>query len=97
MAYKLMLTSQERRAVDFIGYRYSNGDDLYDALWGCCRAEPEGEEWGSGADIEFTVPEHIAWRIAENAQLEDGDSEYTFPCFSGDLTAKMQEFCWNII
>ena len=97
MAYKLMLTSQERRAVDFIGYRYSNGEDLFAALWTECTAEPEGEEWDSDSNITFDVPEHIAWRIAENAQLEDGDSEYTFPCFSGDLNEKMQEFCWNII
>lgn len=98
--YKLTLTREDRKAIDWVGYRYSNGDELYDLLIRCEFVESYidlREEWISNRNITFIVPEHIAWQIADNARNEDGDFPYNFPCFSDELTSKMMLFCESII
>jgi len=91
--YTLTLTHEERKAIDWVGYRYSNGDDLYKLL---CSPGVQGDEnidWSDNATITFQIPEHIAWKIKENAESEDG----FWPCFAQELTNKMQDFIDNII
>jgi len=97
--YELTLTRQERDAIDWVGYRYSNGDDLYTLL---CKCDYKSEHktssaWDSKSDITFLVPEYIAWEIAENAEKEDGDYVYNFPCFAHALANKLRLFCENLV
>jgi len=96
--YQLTLTHDERMAIDWIGSRYSNGQDLKSLL---CTCEYKGsytsDSWNSEFTLVFWIPEHIAWEISENASQEDGDLPYNFPCFSQDLTEKLLTFCEQII
>ena len=65
--YLLTLTADERRAFDWVGYRYNSGK-VADLLLDCI---PEDREWGDNTDITFTIPEHVAWQINELAEEED--------------------------
>lgn len=87
--YTLTLTSSERKAFDWVGYRYAAGF-IQTALTECL---PEDSAWDDEGDITFQIPEHIAWEIDELAKEED----YTFPCFASDLRHKMQDFCNSIV
>jgi|APSaa5957512622_1039677.scaffolds.fasta_scaffold35730_3 hypothetical protein len=91
--YKLTLTSDERKAIDWIGYRYSNGDDLYNLLMADATKTIGLGAWDEDKDITFLIPENIAWEIRDNAEKEDGDFVYNFPCFDNDLSRKMINFC----
>jgi hypothetical protein len=89
--YSLTLSLSERQAIDFVGFRYAHGDDLYDVL---SEADWEDdEEWGIGGDITFTMKEHQAWQINEIAE----ESEYLFDLFSNELCNKMMKFCEQIV
>jgi len=99
MCYKLTLTREERKAIDWVGHRYAHGNDLYDVLcnaeWdvkACCSQE---EDWGWLADcpIEFTLSEPLAWEVLT---IRD-ESEGRWDCFAPELAAKMTEFCDNIV
>jgi hypothetical protein len=92
--YVLTLTREERQAIDFVGHRYSNGNELFDLLMRC---EWDDVEWDEGEDIEFNIPEHVAWEIRENAWWEDGDCEFSFPCFAPELAKKLTTFCEFLI
>lgn len=97
--YKLTLTHSERKAIDWVGNRYLNGDDLYRLLWESeCTTHVDGMdddelEWSGSYSITFLIPESIAWGIQANAQLEDG----YWPCFSDELAEKMQRFVDSIV
>jgi hypothetical protein len=91
--YNLTLTHDERMAIQFVGHRYSNGDDLYLLLWANSRIQPDDEDWDAPCDLTFTFPEHIAWQISENAEREEG----RFPLFRPSLVAKMEEFLATIV
>lgn len=92
--YRLMLTSQERKAFDWVGNRYSSsGDDVSTILLHDCKQEGEEKEWEGDEDITFLVPEHCAWDIRELADEEDN----LFPCFADDLRAKMLQFIASIV
>lgn len=93
MAYKLTLTLDERKAIDWVGDRYSNGDELYSLLQSCEGKAPEDADWGDEGDVTFDVPEHVAWAIRDNAESEDG----TWPCFAPALASKLQAFCDAIV
>lgn len=93
MAYKLTLTLSERMAIDWIGDRYTNGDELFSLLQFCEGTSPEDADWDDERDLTFDVPEHVAWAIRDNAEREDG----TWPCFSPDLASKLQAFCDAIV
>jgi hypothetical protein len=82
MAYKLTLTETERDAFDWVGARYSNGDDMRRIF---CEYLPEGMDWCQPGDITFDLPEHAAWQIKELSEKDDN----LFPCFSPDLVTKM--------
>lgn len=90
MAYVLVLTREERKAIDWVGGRYEHGDKLYSVL---CAAvwSPEESDWDSLGDITFTIPEHVAWRVGEI--IEAGSLE----CFADELKAKLLEFAGRIV
>lgn len=90
--YQLTLTANERKAIDWIGNRYSHGNELYSILWGHCLQSPDDACWDFEGEITFTVPEVAAWTIADIAE----ESEYRWDCFSEELAAKMQAFVDSI-
>lgn len=90
--YTLLLTHGERKAIDWVGHRYGNGDDLYRVLWTKCLAEPEDADWDEPVDITFTIPESAAWAINEIREAENG-----WPCFADALRDKLDEFCAEIV
>lgn len=92
MPYTLTLTKDERKAIDWVGHRYSNGNDLYKLLTDG-EMTPDDRDWSDDGDITFKVPEAVAWEIKENAEAEDG----FWPCFSGELASKMQRFIDGIV
>lgn len=89
MAYSLMLTREERKAIDWVGYRYAHGDDLYEQLVHC-DSNPD-VDWDSEVDITFSIPEHVAWEIREACE------EDNLACFSPELVSKLMDFCNKII
>ena len=87
--YRLTLTDAERAAIDWVGYRYRHGDELFGLLLQCVTT-PEGAEWEEPGDITFHVPEHVAWRIGEivNEGLD---------CFADELVSKLVCFASHIV
>jgi hypothetical protein len=85
MIYKLTLTYDERMAIDWVGHRYSHGDDLAKLL------DDSNDEWTERKDIEFTVPEHIAWDIQAICE------EDNLTCFSDEFKLKLIRFCEGIV
>ena len=92
--YFLTLTRTERRAFDWIGGRYYNGDDMSKLLRECLGPD---EEWSQIGDIKFSIPEHIAWQIAELADQNAEGGHSKFPCFAPELANKMYAFVDNIV
>lgn len=92
--YELTLTSSERQAIDFVGDRYPEGDDLFKLLWHKSNCLP-GVEWESKDDIAFTIPEHIAWQIKDT--LEHADSNYGAALFASEFREKLMKFCERIV
>lgn len=88
--YQLTLTSDERKAFDWVGGRYATGDDVAMRLR---RLLADGHEWDDSGDIAFSIPEHVAWEISELAASEDS----LWPCFADGLTSKMQALCDSIV
>ena len=91
--YTLVLTADERRAIDWIGDRYRHGDELFKLLWGGCRHRPEVLDWDSRETISFEIPEYIAWIIGQMGE----ECNYLWNCFADELSSKLTEFCLNII
>jgi hypothetical protein len=87
--YKLILTHQERRAIDFVGYRYPNGDDfcklLLEASWEL------DVDWSDPTDIIFEIPEHLAWEIRDLLV----DDQLTL--FADELRVKIYDFCFAVV
>jgi hypothetical protein len=87
--YKLVLTSEERRAFDWVGDRYNAGQVasiLIDHL-------SEDHEWSDEGDITFDLPESAAWDIQRLAEEE----EFLWPCFGGDLRTKLNDLLGQIV
>ncbi len=91
--YTLTLTAPERKAIDFVGGRYWHGHDLYRILWTECKQSPNDVDWDSEDDIQFLIPEHIAWDI-DRAASEDN---YQFDLFGGELFDKLLTLCGQIV
>lgn len=103
MAYTLTLTRSERRAFDWIGNRYSNGDDMRAILIQCYATEID---WHDGEeDITFTITEPdawaladlLAWELADPAYIDAVDGAAPWTCFAPELAGKMQKFVDGII
>jgi hypothetical protein len=79
--YNLLLTSDERSAIDWIGNRYDHGD-LKGLLTDCemiaDEVESEDIEWSGDYEIEFI----------DNGNLE---------CFSIELVRKLLDFANSIV
>jgi len=88
--YKLTLTKAERDAIDWVGGRYPHGDELFRLLTLECKLRPFGSEWTDANDIEFEIPEWVAWEIQE--LIEEG-----LDCFSDDFRLKLYKFCEKIV
>jgi len=86
--YHLTLTRSERQAIDWVGYRYPHGDELYDILMECI---PDDIEWSDSGNVTFDIPEYKAWEIQEVL----GDSQ--FECFSEELASKLVQFMGSIV
>lgn len=93
MAYKLTLTLGERRAIDWVGYRYSHGDKLYSLLWADSTQTPDDADWDDARDITFSIPEHVAWEIREIGE----ECDYLWDCFADELSCKLTDFCLSIV
>lgn len=106
--FRLDLSLEEREAIDWIGHRYSNGNDLFDILLNDevivfntmditgLDYIPIEWDWGDDKEYAFLIPQREAWKIVDNAQEEDGDHEYNFPCFCERLERKCREFCSEV-
>lgn len=79
--YRLTLTREERKAIDWVGYRYRHGDELYRLLWPLNHT-PSEADWDADCEITFVVPEAIAWLIAG---IIDEDLDCLSPAFAGKL------------
>jgi hypothetical protein len=92
MSYELILTADERKAIDWVGNRDWNGYDLSDLLLDCLS---DTDEWNSsdGRPIKFIIPEHIAWDIMVLYE----DAENGIPHFSLEFAAKIQQFLDSIV
>ena len=88
--YTLILTHDERKAIDWIGNRYSHGDELFTSL---CFIINDSDNWDSDGDITFTIPEFCAWDINEIIK----ENNYALECFSDELKAKLIHFSEQII
>lgn len=91
--YRLTLSAEERRAIDWIGWRYAHGVYLYRLLWANCDQSPNDVDWDSEGDITFHVPESIAWQINKVGEACD----YHWDCFGPELSAKLTSFCMAIV
>lgn len=88
--YTLALTSNERKAFDWVGHRYVTGYEVSCLLMDCLT---DYDEWSNTEDIIFQIPEHIAWQIRDLSFLE-GDF---WPCLGGYLKRKMNSFIDSIV
>ena len=91
MSYRLTLTKGERAALDWVGYRYRHGDELYRLLWGKCEQSPDDADWDDPRDITFAIPESVAWTISE---IIDEDN---LACFADELRSKLYHFQSQIV
>lgn len=95
--HELTLTNGERQAIDWVGYRYTNGDDfrdlLFEADWIKEGVEDPDCDWDCPNDLTFLVPEHVAWTINDLFRQED----YTFPCFADSLSSKLMDWVGEIV
>ncbi len=91
--YKLTLTKEERKAIDWVGHRDWNGESLYVSLWVESESFPNDIDWDENGDITFTIPESVAWDICENWKSSDRQ----IPHFSEGLKGKVLSLIKQII
>lgn len=100
--YTLTLTHDERKAIDWVGYRYGHGNNLKDLLFEDSilivnediDKDQLFEEWHHrDGDITFHIPENLAWAINNIGE----ECEFRWDCFAEDLAAKMNNFCGEIV
>lgn len=123
--YNLILSYDERKAIEWVGHRYAHGDDLWnllrygmgvksyllvgkysgknDEIYTVERLEQienindvdenEVSPWNYANDIEFEIPESVAWYIQE---ISD-DCNGLWDCFSSEFANKLTDFCNRIV
>lgn len=67
--YDLTLSPSERGALDWVGYRYWNGEEFYGLLFFESFVTPI-KLGGWEGSLTFHVPESVAWKIKERVELE---------------------------
>lgn len=90
--YSLTLTHDERRAIDWIGNRYSHGNRLFDLIMADSVDMPEEAIWNEPGDITFHMPERIAWGIKDIVESNDN-----LACFSDEFRSKLYDFVGGIV
>lgn len=94
--YTLTLTYAERKAIDWIGYRYGYGSDLRDLLEeGMSKVNPDYDcdKWEEPIDITFSIPENLAWAIHDIGE----ECEFSWDCFAEELADKLTNFCLGVV
>ena len=96
MSYKLTLTKEDRKAIDWIGDRYSGAPALFRA-WQRVETD-ENRAWNDDGDFNLVIPEHVAWDIRQAAD-EDAQGDYAslWPCFAPSLRDKLNAFLDSIV
>ena len=90
--YILILTASERRAMEWVGHRYSHGDDLVELL---TLTAMDMDRWNSDETLAVHLRESLAWEVRD--LLEESREGLTYACFSDSLSAKLNAFCDSII
>jgi hypothetical protein len=90
LMYKLLLTKEERKAINWIGDRYRHGNDLYDLLMSEDVSMSADCSWDDDCTLLFKIPEHIAWNICEI--INEG-----LDCFNDSLCAKLHVFNGKVV
>lgn len=92
--YTLTLTREERKTFDWVGHRYTNGNEMASLLSSCLFKPESGDDYWHGiSTVTFQVPEHIAWEIRSLSETENN----LWPSFGPELKAKMQAFVEGIV
>lgn len=95
--YELTLNASERNAIDWIGNRYSHGDELKDILTDCKMTSDECNaddiEWCGDYDITFHIPEHAMWTI--NDEIINGPDNLA--CFGNGLIDKLLQLSNQVV
>ena len=92
MAYRLTLTEQDMKTVDFVGERY-NWSEALQGIYRRC-------ETTTGHDGDtYLIPEHEAWvlRDAFDADTEGGHCMFPMLDGSSDLARKLWKFWESIV
>jgi hypothetical protein len=89
--YSITFTFEERKAIDWIGGRYSHGDDLAKLLTCQGWQEPKKDCWGEPVDITFHLTENQAWGIQEIVEQD------SLACFSDELKFKFYTFLEKVV
>lgn len=91
--YSLTLTHAERKAIDWVGYRYGHGDELRDLLDESIQVNPIDDDWNDDKDITFQIPEYLAWDICDIGE----ECEHRWDCFAPELAEKLTNFCMGVV
>lgn len=75
--YTLTLNQDDRRAIDWIGDRYSHGNDLKRVLVDEAVTAVPDQVWESDLSITYHLPESKAWQVKEI--VEDGNLDCINP------------------
>lgn len=85
--FKLVLSKSDRDAIDWVGHRYSHGNELSDLLMsGECAVDGddyENDPWHLPGEMTFEIPDN---HMSEYERLITEDS---MACFSGSLKHKL--------
>ena len=90
--YRLTLSLSDRRAIDFVGGRYSCGDELWALLHESgvvCFAD---NEWNEEGDFIYNLPEWAAWNLCDLMREDTEDMETNHPLLGGEVWDKLVDF-----
>ncbi len=88
-AFQLTLTRGERKAIDWVGFRYAHGDDLSDLLYLCYVQDYENDPWHLDGDMTFDLEAYHVEKL-QAIIVEDN-----LACFSEDLRHKLNSVVHN--
>lgn len=91
--YYLTLTAGERKAIDWVGYRYAHGDQLYKVLWGGSVCNHEDADWDDPRELTFAITEAAAWMIKDIGE----ESHFRWDCFAPELANKLNKFVDELV
>lgn len=97
--YKLTLTRDERKAIDWLGECYRHGHELYTLLcvgdWTTESGNELTADWDCADALVITMPEYIAWEVKE--LIDDSLIGGKLDCFCDDFTDKLLDWCRTIV